>query len=164
MQVIDPRSMLLLASVNQVDAEKIKIGMKAKVRLDAYPGLEYPAHVAGINALSKTSNRRPNFKGEIDVRVKIDSIDGNVIPDISGSADIVLGLEQNTVIAPRGAIFSSGTGTSYVYVQTPSGWQRRDVTLGLRNNTHVGIRSGVSSGEILALAEPAQSQRAAGGQ
>jgi HlyD family secretion protein len=164
MQVIDPRSMLLLASVNQVDAEKIKIGMKARIHLDAYPGTEYPAHVAGINALSKTSNRRPNFKGEIDVRLKIDSIDGNVIPDISGSADIVLSLEQNTLIAPRGAIFSSGSGTSYVYVQTPSGWQRREVTLGLRNNTHVGIRSGVSGGEVLALAEPAQSQRAAGGQ
>ena len=38
MQVIDPRSMLLNASVNQVDGERIRIGMKAKVHLDAYPG------------------------------------------------------------------------------------------------------------------------------
>ena len=160
MEVIDPRSMLLNATVNQVDAERIRIGMKAKVHLDAYPGLEYPAHVAGINALSKTSYRRPNFKGDIDVRLKIDAIDENVIPDISGSADIVLSAEEKVVIVPRGAVFfSSPANTPYVYVQTPTGWQRRDVTLGLRNNTHVGIRSGIGSGDVLALVGAGRQRR-----
>ncbi len=161
MEVIDPRSMLLNASVNQVDAERIRIGMKAQVHLDAYPGLEFPAHVAGINALSKTSSRRPNFKGDIDVRVKLDGIDENVISDISGSADIVIGDEEKAVIAPLGAVFYAGSSaTPYVYVQTPAGWQRRDVTLGLRNNTQVAIRTGVSSGDVLALSEPAPAQLA----
>jgi multidrug efflux pump subunit AcrA (membrane-fusion protein) len=161
MEVIDPRSMLLNATVNQVDAERIRIGMKAKVHLDAYPGLEFPARVAGINALSKTSYRRPNFKGEIDVRLKIDAIDENVIPDISGSADIVLHSEEKVAVAPRGDIFSNNSAnTPYVYVQTPTGWQRRDVTLGLSNNTHVSIRSGVASGDVLALAEPPPAQQA----
>ena len=155
MQVIDPRSMLLNASVSQVDAQKIRIGMKAKVHLDAYPNLEFPGHIAGINALSKTSNRRPNFKGDIDVRVKIDAIDENVIPDVSGSADIVLATEEQVVMAPRAAVFwGSQPNTAYVYVQTPAGWQRRGVTLGLYNNTHLGLRSGVSSGDVLALSEP----------
>src|SRR5579862_6636577 len=118
MEVIDPRTMLLNATVNQVDAQRIRIGMKAKVHLDAYPGLEYPAHVAGINALSKTSYRRPNFKGDIDVRLKIDSIDENVISDISGSADIELASEANAVTAPRSAIFfNSPANTPFVYLQ-----------------------------------------------
>ena len=159
MEVIDPRSMLLNATVNQVDAQRIRIGMKAKVHLDAYPGLEFPAHVAGINALSKTSSRRPNFKGDIDVRLKIDAIDENVISDISGSADIVLASEDNVVSVPRGAVFFAAN-TPYVYVQTGTGWQRRDVTLGLRNNTHVAIRSGVTAGDVLALAEPSAGQLA----
>ena len=155
MEVIDPRSMLLNSSVSQVDAEKIRIGMKATVHLDAYPGLEFPGHVAGLNALSKTSRYRPNFKGDIDVRVKIDAIDGNVIPDISGSADIVLGSEESVVMVPRPAVFYGGqANTPYVFVQTPAGWQRREVTLGLRNNTHVSVRSGLAAGDVLALAEP----------
>jgi HlyD family secretion protein len=158
MQVIDPRSMLLNASVNQVDGERIRIGMKAKVHLDAYPGLEFPGHVAGINALSKTSYRRPDFKGDIDVRVKIDAIDGNVIPDISGSADIVLASEKSTVIAPLNAIFYGDNHAPFVYLQTPAGWVRREVTPGLRNNTHVGIRSGLAGGDLIALSQPAPSQ------
>jgi HlyD family secretion protein len=160
MEVIDPRSMLLNGSINQVDAQSIKIGMKAKVHLDAYPGVEYPAHVVGLNALSKTSYRRPNFKGDIDVRVKIDSIDENVLPDISGSADILLNTEEKSLIAPRAAVFGADQGGSpYVYVQTPSGWQRREVKLGAYNNTHACIRSGVSAGDVLALVEPSLAQQ-----
>jgi hypothetical protein len=34
------------------------------------------------------------------------------------------------------------------------------VTLGLRNYTHVGIRSGVAGGDVLALAEPPLAQQA----
>jgi HlyD family secretion protein len=158
MQVIDPRSMLLNASVNQVDGERIRIGMKAKVHLDAYPGMEFPGHVAGINALSKTSYRRPDYKGDIDVRVKIDAIDDNVIPDISGSADIVLTSEKSAVVAPLNAIFYGDNHTPFVYLQTPAGWTRRDVTPGLRNNTHVGIRSGLAAGDLIALSAPAPSQ------
>ena len=121
MEVIDPRSMLLNAHVNQVDAQRIRIGMKAKVHLDAYPGLEYPAHVAGLNALSKTSYRRPDFKGDIDVRVKIDAIDENVLPDISGSADIVTGSEENAVIAPRSAIFYETHGNRHTSLSDAGG-------------------------------------------
>jgi multidrug efflux pump subunit AcrA (membrane-fusion protein) len=155
MEVIDPRSMLLSATVSQVDAQRIRIGMKAKVHLDAYPGMDYPAHVVGLNALSKTSYRRPSFKGDIDVRIKIDSIDENVLPDISGSADIVLAVQEKSVVAPRAAVFGGDpAGSPYVYIQTPAGWQRRDVTLGAYNNTHACIQSGVSAGDVLALAEP----------
>jgi multidrug efflux pump subunit AcrA (membrane-fusion protein) len=161
MQVIDPRSMLLNASISQVDAQRVRIGMKARVHLDAYPKSDMPAHVVGINALSKISYRRPNYKADIDVRLKLDSLDENVIPDISGSADVILGSDEKVIVAPRAAVFYAGSeGAPYVYVQTPGGWQRREVKLGLANNTHIGIRSGVSSGDVLALAEPATTAQA----
>lgn len=159
MEVIDPRSMLLSATVNQVDAQRIRIGMKATVHLDAYPGFNYPAHVTGINALSKTSYRRPDYKGDVDVRVKIDAIDENVLPDISGSADIELAAEDNSLIVPRGAVFSEHPNQQYVYVRTPAGWERRDVKLGLLNNTHASVRSGVAAGDVLALSEPSALQQ-----
>ena len=159
MEVIDPSSMLLNATVNQVDAQRIRIGMKAKVHLDAYPGLEFIAHIVGVNALSKTSYRRPNFKGDIDVRLKFDHIDENVIPDISGSADVVLASEQNALVAPRESIFLSPGGAPYIYLQTEAGWQRHDVRLGLQNNTHVSIRAGASQGDVLALSEPPAQQQ-----
>jgi multidrug efflux pump subunit AcrA (membrane-fusion protein) len=155
MEVIDPAAMILKVKANQVDSQRIRIGMKAKVHLDAYPGLEFPGHVAGVNALAKPSYRRPSFMGEIDVRVKVDAIDAHVIPDISASADIILDEEPRVPVAPLGAIFFRGPSESpYVYLKTPTGWDRRDVQLGLRSNTHAAIRSGVVGGDVIAMTQP----------
>lgn len=155
MMVIDPGAMLLRAKANQVDSERIRIGMKAKVRLDAYPDLVFPAHVAGVNALAKPSYRRPSFMGEIDVRLKIDQMDDHVIPDISGSADVVLASEPQALTVPLPAVFfGSPSSAPYLYVQTPTGWEHRDVQLGLHNNTQAAIRSGVNRGDTIAMTAP----------
>ncbi len=155
MQVIDQRSMLLNATVNQVDGERIRLGMKAKVHLDAYPGMEFPGRVTGINALSQTSYRRPDYKGDITVRVKIDAVDEHVIPDISGSADVVLASEEKAAIAPLSAIYRDGSDNRpYVYVETAEGWTRRVVTVGLHDNIYAGIRSGLAAGDVIALSQP----------
>jgi multidrug efflux pump subunit AcrA (membrane-fusion protein) len=157
MEVIDPSAMMLTAKANQVDSERIRIGMKARVHLDAYPGLEFPAHVVGVNALAKPSYRRPSFMGEIDVRLKIDSIDEHVIPDISGSADVVLDSEPQTPIVPLNAIFFGAPANApylYLRTRTPGGWERREVQLGLRNNTHAAVRSGVRRGDVIAMTPP----------
>ena len=47
MSIVDPSSMVLNANVNQVDSEMLRIGMKAQVKLDAYPDLQLPATVVG---------------------------------------------------------------------------------------------------------------------
>ncbi len=39
MQIVDPSSMVINANINQVDSEALRIGMRASVRFDAYPGL-----------------------------------------------------------------------------------------------------------------------------
>ena len=37
MQIVDPSSMVLNATVNQVDAERLRLGMKATIRLTRIP-------------------------------------------------------------------------------------------------------------------------------
>ena len=43
MQIVDPSSMIINATVNQVDVDNLRIGQKANVRFDAYPDLQVPA-------------------------------------------------------------------------------------------------------------------------
>src|SRR5262249_49759782 len=43
MSVVDTRSMVVNASANQVDVQRLRIGAKAQVRFDAYPDLVLPA-------------------------------------------------------------------------------------------------------------------------
>jgi len=152
-QIVDPSSMVLNATVNQVDAERLRLGMKATIHMDAYPDIELPATLMGIGAMAKASTFRARYVGEIPVRLKIEKMDARVIPDLTGSAEIVLGSEKNTVLAPRAAVFAEEAG-AFVYVQGAEGWLKKKVELGLPNFTTVAIRSGVQKGDVLALQRP----------
>ncbi len=154
MQIVDPSSMVMNATVNQVDAELLRIGLKATVRIDAYPGLELPAHVFAIGAVP-VAGRRPNFMREIPVRLKLDKTDTRVVPDLSASADVTLDTEAGSAIAPVGSVFEDGSsGKPFVYVRSAEGWRKQDVGLGLRNNIEVAVRSGLKKGDVVALDPP----------
>ena len=162
MQIVDPRSMVLNATVNQVDAELLRIGMRATVRFDAYPGLELPGHVYAIGAVP-VAGRRPTFMRAIPVRLKLDKTDPRVVPDLSASADVTLDSEEQATMAPLGAVFQNGSAEKpFVFVRTADGWQKREVGLGLRNNIVVAVRSGLSKGDVVAL-DPPQETTGSGG-
>lgn len=151
--VVDPTSMVLDATVNQVDAENLRLGMKATIHLDAYPDMELPGVLEGIGAMSKTSTFRASYVSTIPVRFKIQKPDSRLIPDLTGSADVMMGAETNALILPRAAVFEENGG-SFVYVQTPEGFVKKQVEPGLRNFTQVAIRSGVQKGDMVALQRP----------
>ena len=152
-QIVDPTSMVLNATVNQVDAERLRLGMKATIHMDAYPDIELPGNLVGIGAMAKGSTFRARYVGEIPVRIKIEKMDSRVIPDLTGSAEIVIGAEKNTMVAPRAAVFADEAGT-FVFVQGSEGWIRKKVELGLPSFTTVAIHSGIEKGDVIALQRP----------
>jgi multidrug efflux pump subunit AcrA (membrane-fusion protein) len=154
MQIVDPRSMVLNASVNQVDSEALRIGMKATIRLDAYPGISLQGHVYSIGAMPKTGGWRANWVKEIPIRLKLDEMNPQVIPDLSASADIVLEEEHNGTIAPLEAVFQDESATPYVFLKQGQGWVRKPVELGARNNVAVVVRSGLRKGDVIATQRP----------
>jgi len=154
MSIVDPSSMVLNATVNQVDAERLRLGLKASFRLDAYPDIELPATLDGIGAMAKTSAFRASWVGEIPVRLKIQKMDPRVIPDLTGSAEIVVSSEKNVPLVSRAAVFEDEAG-QVVFVQGADGaWTKKKVELGLPNYTAVAIRSGVQQGDVIALQRP----------
>jgi HlyD family secretion protein len=153
MQIVDPGSMVLNGTVNQVDAEKLRLGMKATVRLDAYPDIELPGVLEGIGAMAKISTFRAGYVSLIPVRVKILKTDARVIPDLTGSGEVILDSLLDTLVAPRQAVFQETDG-NYVFVKGAEGWARKKVDLGLSSFTAVGVRSGLQKGDVIALRRP----------
>jgi len=58
MQIVDLSSMGVEANLNQVDAERVRVGQEALVQFDAYPGLELPAHVTAVTAVARSRGWR----------------------------------------------------------------------------------------------------------
>ena len=118
--------MVLNATVNQVDAERLRLGMKATIRLDAYPDLELPGSLMGIGAMSKTSTFRAGYVGEIPVRIKIEKTDPRVIPDLTGSAEIVMQTRDDYAGGAALGGIRRRTARPYVFVQRPEGWEQEE--------------------------------------
>ena len=160
MQVVDPSSMIINAAVNQVDIQHLRLGQRAKVRFDAFPGLEIPAHLVTIGAITKSAGTRGSFKKEVAVRLRLDRVDPRIIPDLSVSADVILEEADSATVIPAEALMSDSSVAGaepkpFVMVRNAGGaWERRDVQVGLVSNTHAAIRGGVKPGEIVALEPP----------
>src|ERR1039457_6653896 len=153
LSIVDPSSMVLNATVNQVDAERLRLGMKATIHLDAYPDLSLPGTLVGIGAMSKTSTFRAGYVGEIPILLKVDKMDSRVIPDLTGSADVVLGSVTSAVLIPRAALFEENGG-AFVLVKGPEGWAKKQVQPGLTSFSQVAIESGLQKGDVVALQRP----------
>ena len=158
MQIVDPSSMIVNATVNQSDVQMMRIGQKARLRFDAFPGLELPGRLVVIGAITKAGGSRAQFKKDVLVRFRLERMDPRVIPDLSVSADVILEEEEAiSAIAPLEAVQgSAGEGTkAFVLVRSATGqWERREVELGLASHTHVVIKTGVKTGEVIALDKP----------
>ncbi|MEO8027667.1 MAG: HlyD family efflux transporter periplasmic adaptor subunit [Bryobacteraceae bacterium] len=160
MQVVDTSSMVVNATVNQVDAEKMRIGARTRVRFDAYPNLELPGHVMSVGGIATGGGARQSFVKELPIRIKLEKIDPRVIPDLSVSAEIILSQEENATIAPLAAVYrDEPNGPAYVYVRQSTGWTRREVELGIESYLGVAVRQGLKPGEIVALDRPPETAK-----
>lgn len=162
LQIVDPSSMVVNATVNQVDVERLRIGAKARVRFDAYPDLELSAHVYSVGGIPKTGGVRANWVKEIPVRFKLEGIDPRVIPDLSVSVDVLLEAEDQAIVVPLSGVFEDADNGKRPYVYVRNGatgqWERREVELGLRSFTHVAVRSGLKPREVVAVDRPPDKQ------
>jgi HlyD family secretion protein len=151
-KVMDTDNMQIEAQINQAESHQFKIGMKAKVGLDAFPGLELTGTVYSIGALAKAGTQG-QYVRNLPVLVRVDGSHPQLIPDLSGYADVVLDQEANVVQVPLAAVFAE-EGQEYVYVRTGDTFDKRPVQLGLRNFTHAAVIDGLSPGDEVALDSP----------
>jgi multidrug resistance efflux pump len=163
MSIVDPSSMVVNANVNQVDVERMRIGQKARIKFDAYPDLVLTARVESVGGIPKSGGARATYVKELPVRLKIDQTDPRVIPDLSVAVEILLDQVDSAVLAPLDGVFQDGDAEQpYVFIETPTGWQRRTVQVGIKNTLMAEIRSGVKPGEVIALDRPPDKAAPAG--
>jgi multidrug resistance efflux pump len=168
MQIVDPSSMVLEASFNQSDTQRLRVGQKAEVHLDAYPGKVWPGRLVSVGASTAASGagmRGPmsgtgDYVRNVPVAVAIDSNDREIIPDLSGGADVVLGTQKDVLLVPREAVVHEN-GEAFVYVAGGQQPRRQRVELGAGNDTLSAVSSGVNEGDLLVVLPPAQVQMAA---
>ena len=72
LQVVDPKSLQIEASINQSEVTRFKLGQKATVGFDAYPDRQFKGEVSAIGALATINGRQQYFIRTIPLRVKLE--------------------------------------------------------------------------------------------
>jgi Cu(I)/Ag(I) efflux system membrane fusion protein len=149
MRVVDLGSMRLDGVVSQSDSEQMRLGQRATVHFDAYPDLVLNGHVESVGALAVSGRRTSYYVRTIPVRIAIEGSDPRVIPDLTGSADVVLEEDQGILI-PREAVQESG-GKPVVLVRQGETVTPRAVEIGAYSTTQVSVSAGIQEGDEIAL-------------
>ena len=160
MRIVDVSQMVVNATVNQVDAQSIRIGDEAVVELDAYPGEQFSGRVISVGAIASavssgsTFVRGSNsaFVKHIPMRVLIEDHDERILPDLSSSVDVRASHRPTGLLVPREALRNSdGVGSTYVYVHRDGQFLRRDVHVEDVSDTEAIIGAGLRAGEEILL-------------
>jgi HlyD family secretion protein len=158
MRIVDPSQMRVNAVVNQADVAFLRVGQKARVSFDAYPGLTLDAHVESVPPATNTGFFRADYVRTVPVRLRLDQSDPRLIPDLSVGIDVDVSEATNAVIIERAAIFGgtpqSGQKTPHVFVESGNTWALRPIRVGLQNNVSAVVLNGVEPGEVVALDTP----------
>ncbi|MGD0776591.1 MAG: HlyD family efflux transporter periplasmic adaptor subunit [Candidatus Solibacter sp.] len=150
MRVVDPASMQLDATMNQVESQIVHLGQRAIVRFDAFPEIVCKGRVQAVGALA-LSGRRVNFNvRNVAVRVALETVDPRVLPDLTASADVATSEPAGGLIVPREALSESG-GKMVVYVKQGEAFVLREVEIASTTNTQAAIASGIQEGDEIAL-------------
>jgi len=167
LQIVDPSGgMILNGDLNQVDSQAVRVGQRAEIRLDAYPDKVWPGRVTAVGAIvggggggmsGPLGGGRTDFVRNVPVVFAIEAQAKEIIPDLSGSADILLEVHKDVVLAPKDAIQVEGE-EQFIYLRAKdsSKFVKQRVKTGPSNSTHTAILSGLAEGDEIALRPPVQ--------
>jgi len=155
MKVVNPAKMQVEASINQTESSQFRLGQKTTIRLDAFPGMQFPGSMFSIGALASGGFRQSFYIRNVPVKISINASHDRLIPDLSASVDVRLAQIQNAKLLPLAAL-QQENGKDVVYVKRGTNWDRREIKLGQSNSTHAAVESGLEAGDEVALEKPQQ--------
>jgi len=131
--------------VTEREVAKIKLGLEARVELDALPNRPFLGKVSKMAPVLDPSTRT------LDVEVRLTNPDGELRPGMFGHGAIITEVHPHAPVVPASAVLLSDN-KSFVYVLSGDKVQRRAVEIGVDEGTWVEIKGGLREGEEIVTA------------
>ncbi|HEX6852716.1 MAG TPA: efflux RND transporter periplasmic adaptor subunit [Candidatus Polarisedimenticolaceae bacterium] len=153
--IVDMSSLEIEVDVNEAYIQRVVPGQRVEATLDAYRDWTIPAHV--ITTIPAADRQ----KATVTVRIAFDRLDPRILPDMGikvaflGDAGASTGRVTPVVRVPRAAVRGS-IGEEFVFVVKGDGTlERRAVKLGPGSEDPAEVMAGLSAGERVVTAGPA---------
>jgi HlyD family secretion protein len=148
----DFRSMGVEIKVHESSIKKIKQGLPANVRIDAFPDVSLTGKVKKISLMPDSTIKFLN--PDINVYVTQITLDDGGIeflkPGMTAQVEILIKKLEDVLSVPVNAVFFKG-GQSYCAVLKDGNLTEKKVELGDSSETMVEVKSGISEGEKVVI-------------
>ena len=152
MTIVQPRPMLIRATVAESKLQHIRAGIKGTAKPTGYPDIEMTAIVDSVSAIPVTAG---SFDSKITVAT--DRRSETVMPGMTCKVTLVAYENKEALTVPPKALKTddSDAKRQYVNVLDKNGKsQRRNVTVGRRTAAKVEILKGLAEGDEVLLDAP----------
>lgn len=139
--ITDPTHLWVIIDVPEKYINKLVIGQKVSVDVDAFQGEDFVGLVSSIGEVLDPATRR------IQVRCTIDNRQRRLKPEMFARVTPIVNDSRKLVRIPNAAIITEGL-YSFVFVEKETGlFERRRVTLGLQGREETYVKDGITEGE-----------------
>jgi HlyD family secretion protein len=147
LQIPDPSVMEVSFFINELDADRVQLGQKARVRLEAYPREVFEADVTDLSTLAQDTSDGGNVR-VFPAVVTLEQTDDRIRPGMTASVEIVVDTLEDALRIPLAALGVIGSGCC---VKVAGRKDPVTVTLGARNESVVQVVDGLQQGDRIEL-------------
>jgi len=152
-QISDTTTMFADCTVSEVDISSIKVGMKVRTILEAYPGDPLDGVVIRVSPAAVTNINMTTVK----VRVKLfpsKNPDVKLLPGMNANCEFIQLSKPNVLLLPQQALKrEKGKTTVRLKTSDPLKPKTVEVKVGEMGNEHIELVSGLKEGDEVVVAE-----------
>ncbi|MFQ5751369.1 MAG: efflux RND transporter periplasmic adaptor subunit [bacterium] len=150
-EIPDLSQMEVVFDVHEIDQDKIVLGRKVKLTLEAFPEQTFEAQVREVARLAEAVNEKSQVKN-FTVKAAIENNDAILKPGMTAKVRVILNQYNDVIAIPCTAVLEK-EGQPVVF--TAKKWpQSTSIKLGARNNHFVIVESGLQAGDKIAWPVP----------
>jgi RND family efflux transporter MFP subunit len=142
LHVIDVSTLKTRVNVSENKVKAVKLGQKALIALDGFPGETFSGKVSKISPVVDSRSR--TFGAEI----VIPNPDGKLKPGMFARVQLVLDKRSSVFVLPVEAVVDKGK-EKVVFLAKSDVAIERQITVGLTDGINIEITSGVKAGEMV---------------
>ncbi len=150
----DLSTMLSKMYVSEIEVNKIKVGQRVDITVDAIPG---KVITGTVNSIANIGEQLPNSDAKMfEVQIKIDSPDSQLRPEMTTWNKIIIRSYPDAVYIPTECVQAGEDSIPFVYKKNHT---KQIVVPGDMNDKNIIIKKGLEPGTQIYLVPPGEASR-----
>jgi len=149
--VADLTQMNVELRLNEVDAGKVRLGGKVTISSKLLGNTPAQGTIIEISPQAvATPSVQGNSSPTVGIKIHLDQVPAGLKPGFTVNIQMIVATKEGVLAVPQEALFQEGK-KNFVYLIQGGRLLKTEVTIGIGNDTHQEISSGLKSGDMIVL-------------